>query len=185
MLRGRTMVVMSCLAASLMATAEVHATVVEAMSLEDMSRRADAIFIGRCVGVRAEWNLERTRIYTYVTLEVERYLKGEGEGRYTLRLLGGQVGPYRLVVPGVPRFAPGEDALVFSAGAAARVPTVLGWSLGKFTLSRDDSGERILKRDISSLMLANHRTDARALGAPPTRFRLSEVEARIARALNP
>jgi hypothetical protein len=52
-------------------------------------------------------------------------------------------------------------------------------SLGKFTIVADASGEKIVKRDISGLMLANHRTDARRPGDPVTRYRLSEVESRI------
>jgi hypothetical protein len=56
-------------------------------------------------------------------------------------------------------------------------------SLGKFTITADASGEKFVKRDISGLMLANHRTDARKPGDPIARFRLSEVESRIQEAV--
>lgn len=165
-------------------TRSAAAATVEAMTLEQMARRADAIFIGKAVGSRTEWNVERTRIYTYVTFEVERFLKGgAGEREMTIRLLGGRVGAFTSMVPGTPRFLEGEEVLLFCAGARARIPTVLGLSLGKFTLRRDAAGQRILKRDISGLMLRNYRTDSRPVGAPPTRYRLSEVEARIQAAL--
>ncbi|MGH9334128.1 MAG: hypothetical protein ACRD21_10305, partial [Vicinamibacteria bacterium] len=72
-----------------------------------------------------------------------------------------------------------EEVLLFSSGRGARIPTVLGLSLGKFTVVSDAAGEKIVKRDISSLMLANHRTDAREPGDPVTRYRLSEIESRI------
>ncbi len=153
---------------------------VVAMSLEQMSDRAQTIFLGRVTGTRADWNAERTRIYTYVTLDVSRYLKGGGDSRVeTVRVLGGQVGPYLASVPGSPQFAVGEEVLLFCAGGGARIPTVLGLSLGKFTIATDATGEKIVKRDISSLMLADHRTDARKPGDPITRYRLSEVESRI------
>jgi hypothetical protein len=162
----------------------VESATVEAMTLEDMADRADVIFVGKALGATADWNARRTRIYTYVTFEVEKYLKGGTGGRQmTIRLWGGQVGGMMAVVPGTPRFVPGEEVLLFCAGSRARVPTVLGLALGKFTLTRGSTGDTILKRDISGLILANYRTDSQPVGAPPTRYRLSEVESRIAAAL--
>ena len=162
----------------------VEAATVEAMTLDQMAQRAEAIFIGKVVGTRADFNAQRNRIYTYVTLEVERFLKGGGgEREMTIRMWGGQVGPYTSIVPGTPQFVDGEEVLLFCSGSRARVPMLLGLSLGKFSIARDDAGERILKRDISGLVLANYRTDSRPVGTPPTRYRLSEVEARIQSAL--
>ena len=164
--------------------AQAAASTVVAMTLEQMSERAETIFLGRVTGTCADWNAERTRIYTYVTLEVDRYLKGGSDSKVTtVRLLGGRVGPYLAMVPGTPRFDMGEEVLLFCAGGGARIPTVLGMSLGKFTIVADASGEKIVKRDISGLMLANHRTDTRKPGDPITRYRLSEVESRIQEAV--
>ena len=158
-----------------------EAGTVLAMNLEQMTDRADMIFVGRVVGQRAEWSADRTRIYTYVTFEVDRYLKGGAGGsrQTTVRLLGGRVGPYLAKVTGMPQFTEGEDVLLFCAGAAARMPTVLGMSLGKFTIATDGEGERIVRRDISTLMLANYRTDSRKPGDPVNRYLLADVEGRI------
>lgn len=153
---------------------------VRPMNLQQMTDRADMIFTGRVVGKRAEWNAERTRIYTYVTLEVERYLKGGNESHIaTIRLLGGQVGRYLARVPGAPSFAVGEDVLLFCAGDRARIPSVLGLSLGKFTITDNSNGERFIERDISTLMLANYSTASRKPGDPVRRYRLDDVAARI------
>ncbi len=161
-----------------------EAATVEPMTLDQMAQRAEAIFLGKVVAQRAEFNAQRNRIYTYVTLTVERFLKGgSGEREMTIRLWGGQVGPYTSIVPGTPQFLEGEEVLLFCSGSRARVPTLLGLSLGKFTLTRNDAGARILKRDISGLVLANYRTDSRPVGTPPTRYLLSEVETRIQTAL--
>lgn len=158
----------------------VEASTVVAMNLEQMTDRADLIFTGRVIGTRAEWNAQRTRIYTYVTFQVDRYLKGGSDAEVaTIRLLGGRVGPYIAVLPGTPQFGMGEDVLLFAAGSGARVPTVLGLSLGKFSITTDGSGERIAKRDISTLMLANYSTKSREPGDPVNRYRLAEMEARI------
>lgn len=157
-----------------------EAGTVRAMNLEQMTDRADMIFTGRVLGKRAEWNAERTRIYTYVTFEVDRYLKGGTESRVaTVRQLGGQVGRYLAQLPGTPQFTIGEDVLLFCAGQQARVPSVLGLSLGKFTITDSPSGDRYVKRDISTLMLANYSTASRRPGDPVRRYRLEEVIARV------
>ena len=185
MLHGKLLwVAAAILAATVVPWTQVEAATVEAMTLDEMSQRAEAIVVGRVMGSRAEWNAPRTRIYTYVTFEVERFLKGgAGDREITIRLWGGQVGGFTSLVPGTPQFVDGEEVLLFCSGSRARVPTVLGLSLGKFTITRDAAGEKILKRDISGLVLKNYRTDSRPLGAPPTRYRLSDVEARIQSAL--
>lgn len=158
-----------------------EAGTVRAMNLEQMTDRADMIFTGRVVGKRAEWNTERTRIYTYVTFEIETYLKGGNDSRVaTVRLLGGQVGRYLAHLPGTPQFGIGEEVLLFCAGDQARLPSVLGLSLGKFTITSSADGERILKRDISTLMLANYNTKSRQPGDPVRRYRLADVASRIA-----
>lgn len=158
-----------------------QAGTVLAMNLEQMTDRADMIFVGRVTGRRADWSADRTRIYTYVTFEVSRYLKGGASGsrQTTVRLLGGQVGPYLVRVPGMPQFSEGEEVLLFCTGAGARIPTVLGMSLGKFTITTDAAGERIVRRDISTLMLANYRSDSRKPGDPVHRYQLADVEGRI------
>jgi len=158
-----------------------EASTVRAMNLEQMTDRADMIFTGRVVSMRAEWNAERTRIYTYVTFEVDRYLKGGNDARVaTVRLLGGKVGRYVSHLPGTPQFGIGEEVLLFCAGQQARIPSVLGLSLGKFTISTTMDGERILRRDISTLMLANYNTKSRKPGDPVQRYRLADVAALIA-----
>lgn len=158
-----------------------EAGTVRAMNLEQMTERANMIFTGQVVGRRAEWNAERTRIYTYVTFEVDRYLKGGNDSRITtVRLIGGQVGRYLVRVPGAPQFTVGEDVLLFCAGEGARIPSVLGLSLGKFTITENSTGERFVKRDISTLMLANYSTASRKPGDPVKRYRLDDVASRIA-----
>jgi hypothetical protein len=176
---------MAIIVAVTTAWTDLEAATVEPMSMDEMAQRAEMIFVGRVIGSRADWNTQRTRIYTYVTFEVERFIKGGGGDRQiTIRLWGGRVGGFTAVVPGTPQFTSGEEVLLFCAGSRARIPTVLGLSLGKFTLKRDAAGEAVLKRDISGLVLANHRTDSRPVGTPPVRYRLSEVEARIRAALD-
>src|SRR5659263_321880 len=52
------------------------------MSVEDLTKEADVIVIGDIKEVESRWSLGRTPINTYVTLSVEKNIKG-GEGRET------------------------------------------------------------------------------------------------------
>lgn len=176
----RLMTLCAALAVAAGTRDEAHAGTVRALNLAQMTDRADMIFTGRVTGKRADWNADRTRIFTYVTFDVDTYIKGGAGARsVTIRLLGGQVGRYLAHLPGTPQFVIGEEVLLFCAGAGARMPSVLGLSLGKFTIATSSAGERILKRDISTLMLANYSTRSRKPGDPVRRYRLSDVTARI------
>jgi len=179
--RFPTLVLALALTLPLVFSSTSSAGTVVAMSLNQMIDRADSIFTGRVVGQRAEWNADRTKIHTFVTLEVEDYLKGGTGSRVTtVRLLGGRVGRYIAHLPGNPQFEVGEDVLLFCAGTQARIPSVLGLSLGKFRITADRSGERYIQRDISTLMRKGYSTASRRPGDPVNRYRLADVTERIA-----
>ena len=130
----------------------LEASEVRRLTLEQMAVRADQIFTGEVVGIKSQLNARRTGIHTFVTIEVDEYLKGGRRKLLTLRFLGGDAEGYRLVVPGSPVFHLGEEVLVFSDGGAGRIPTVLGMAAGKFTVVRDPAtGVRALRRSLAGL----------------------------------
>ena len=132
----------------------LEASTVRFLPLDQMAVRADQIFTGEVVGIASEVDARRTGIFTFVTIEVDEYLKGGRRGVLTLRFLGGEAQGYRLTVPGSPEFHLGEEVLVFTDGGAGRIPTVLGMAAGKFRLQRDPvSGERLLERSLDGLNL--------------------------------
>ena len=131
-----------------------EASTVRFLPLDQMAVRANQIFTGEVIGIASQVNARRTGIFTFVTIEVDEYLKGGRRSVLTLRFLGGEAEGYRLTVPGSPEFHLGEEVLVFSDGGAGRIPTVLGMAAGKFTLQRDPvTGERVLERSLEGLNL--------------------------------
>ena len=132
----------------------LEASTVRFLPLDRMAVRADQIFTGEVVGIASQMNARRTGIFTFVTIEVDEYLKGGRRRVLTLRFLGGEAEGYRLTVPGSPEFHLGEEVLVFSDGGAGRIPTVLGMAAGKFTLQPDPvTGEHRLERSLDGLHL--------------------------------
>ena len=150
-------------------TGGLEASTVRRLTLDEMAVRADQIFTGEVVGITSQLNARRTGIYTFVTIEVDEYLKGGRRNLLTLRFLGGEAEGYRLVVPGSPVFHLGEEVLVFSDGGAGRIPTVLGMAAGKFTVGRDPAtGNRVLERSLTGLTFKDPRGVPPASGAAPS-----------------
>jgi hypothetical protein len=119
---------------AVVAAAGVEATVLVPMDLGELSRTARTIARGRVVEVEGRWADDRRRIETVVTLAVESSLKGTPHATLQFRVPGGQMGRYRSIVVGAPRFAEGQRVIVFLSAAAPDLPSVLGLSQGVYRI---------------------------------------------------
>jgi hypothetical protein len=121
------------------------ASQVRPINLEEMTQRADRIFSGRCIGVRAEVDPGLGQVVTYVTFMAQRTVKGSAQGKVTIRLLGDQIeddGPGR-GIEGVPRFRAGEEVVLFLYGDSGRgLTSPVGLGQGKFVVFKDKHGKR-------------------------------------------
>ncbi len=113
------------------------ATLVLALDLPTLVARADAIAVVDVAGVRSAWSAERRQILTTVDLVVVESWKGGASpsSHLTVVQMGGSVGDLVVTVDGMPRFSPGERALVFLRGQPDRAG-VVGMSQGKRSLRR-------------------------------------------------
>jgi hypothetical protein len=127
--------------------APARASLILALDLPAMVARADRIAVVDVRGVRSFWNDRHDRIVTAVELSVVDGWKGDaGPGtRLTVLQPGGTVGDITTTVDGMPRFVPGERALVFLHGARDR-ETVVGLTQGKRPLHRDPHSGRWMVR---------------------------------------
>ncbi len=119
------------------------ATLILALDLPAMIGRADRIAVVDVVSATPGWNERHDRISTTIELTVVDCWKGNlaAGDRLTLRQPGGTVGDITTTVDGMPRFTPGERALVFLRGPADRA-TVVGLTQGKRPVRRDPSSGR-------------------------------------------
>ena len=83
------------------------------LSPKELHGYAERIVRGKISSVRSEWNPDRTFIFTYATVAVERYHKGSGPAAFEIRVPGGKVGSYSITADSMPRFEQGDDVLVF------------------------------------------------------------------------
>lgn len=150
-----------------------EATIAKAMKFDDKVENAAAIVMGRVVAQRSEWDAARNWILTYSTFQIEKTLKGMPAQQITIVTPGGQVGDIAQDVVGVPRFAEGEEHVVFVRNSQAG-PTVLYLDQGAYRVEKNDRGDRIVTPLVSSAVLVDSQ---RGIAVAPERPRaLSEFE---------
>jgi hypothetical protein len=162
-----TIIVCSWFAASVQATSILPA------DLEELSHDAVAIVVGRVAAVDARWTQGRRGIETVVTLEAETYLKG-GLGQSVQFIVpGGELGRFRNVIVGAPRFAAGEHVVVFLGARGPSIPFVLGFNQGLYRVVAEGREEFVTPPPLSP---AN--APARVVRGDPSRrpMRLREFE---------
>ncbi len=146
----RALAALALVAAS---SAAIHpparATTLKRMSLADLSRAAHTVVRARCVINSTRW--DAGEIWTFTTFEVEETWKGSAPAQITVRLLGGSARNFTSTVSGVPRFAPGEDLILFLERTPAQDFSVVSWMQGTFRIGRSRAtGEEIVTQDTAA-----------------------------------
>ncbi len=123
----------------------VSAIVVRPLTFEQLVGESTAIVYGRVSDVRGQWTADRQGIDSLVTLDSIEYFKGTLGGNLTVRVPGGQVGRLVHVLPGAPRFAPGDIVVLFLKASGPALPIVTGTTQGVFRVTADPrTGERLV-----------------------------------------
>lgn len=116
-------------------TVNVFGTV-KKISLEEKTKKASLIVIGIVKHSQSQWEeLDGgKKIFTYVHIDVEKYIKGSGEKLIEIKVPGGKVGEITEGVPDAPHFTLGEMVILFLKPKFFRV---VGWHQGKYTIKDD------------------------------------------------
>ena len=113
----------------------VLATTLKRMSVADLSRAAHTVVRARCIANSTRW--DAGEIWTFTTFDVEETWKGSAAAQITVRLLGGKAGSLTSTVSGVPRFAPGEELVLFLELTPAQDFSIVSWMQGTFRIGHD------------------------------------------------
>ena len=136
-----------------------EATTVSAMSDRALAETADVIVVGRCTSVRSAW--EGRTLVTFATIEVSESIKGGQRSTVTVTLPGGidarRKFPVSMTYAGPPQIATGEEVFLFlgRGGISPETLSVLGFSQGKFSIVSDETGERVVSRNLSAVTLTS------------------------------
>ena len=122
-----------------------RASLVLALDLPTMVTRAERVAVVDVVSVKSDWDARHEQILSTVDLIVVESWKGGDAPASHLTIVqpGGTVGDLTQTVHGMSRFVPGERAVVFLAGTAARA-SVVGMAQGKRLVRRDAASGRML-----------------------------------------
>jgi len=105
---------------------------------------------------------------------------GSAPSRITVKLLGGATPQFTSRVSGVPRFAPGEDVILFLAQNTRGEFSIVSWQQGTFCIAHDKhSGEERVTQDTATFETfdpATHRFGADGIRRLP----LGDFRARVA-----
>jgi hypothetical protein len=146
-----------------------RATTLKRMSVPDLSRAAHVVVRARSVTSSTRW--DAGEIWTFSTFDVEETWKGFAPAQITVRLLGGSAGNFTSTVSGVPRFAPGEELILFLERTPAQDFSIVSWMQGTFRIAHNrTTGEEIITQDTAAFPVfdpASHNFETTAIRKMP------------------
>ena len=158
-----------------------QATTIARMSVSELTRQSSYIARVRCVSATSMADLNL--VWTLNTFEVTEAWKGNPPSRFTVRLPGGDAAGIRVRVEGAPRFAVGEEAVLFLSDDRGRQMNILSWMQGTFRVRKDSrTGIEQAIQDTSGLQVLDARSGVRADGGR-NRITLAALRAAVTRAL--
>lgn len=123
----------------------VAATTIVPLYLDEIVSHASVAFQGTVIGNRVELDPSTGLIVTYTKFRVDDALKGNPGAEHEIKQVGGAIegeAP-RLQIRGVPKFALGEEHVLFLAGkSAAGFSSPIGLSQGRFRVDRGNGHVR-------------------------------------------
>lgn len=148
---------------SFITLSNAYGTVLRKMGAKELTNRSNVVVVGKVKSIRTQWSDDGTKIYTYITVSVEKCVKGNlpPSSEITIKQLGGEVGGIGLKVVGAPEYGEGEDVLTFLEGNESNYFQCVGMTQGKYTIKTDDvTKKKILIREIDRF--DGRRSDLRA-----------------------
>lgn len=115
----------------------LSALTVKPLSFTELVQESSVIVHGRVTDVRGQWTVDRRGIESLVTVEVAGYLKGGSGEEMSVRVPGGEAGGYVNIIPGAPRFVPGDRVVLFLKSSGPSIPVITGTSQGVYRLTID------------------------------------------------
>lgn len=150
------------------------------LELEDLVGQCDQALEGRVERVRVLESAPK-RIETELTLRVARRFWGEGPAELVVRVPGGVLPDGRgLVLTGMPRFAEGEELILFLSSESRRgLRLPVGLAQGRLCVERRPDGSRSLVREAQDLELVDPQNGRRTTAPARARLDYAQSIARI------
>jgi hypothetical protein len=177
MVPKRLLLVVCLLAAPLTA----FATVVMALSMEELTAMAPIVVHGRVERSVANWTPDKRGIWTWTEVSVREALKGPKVETVLVKQPGGVLQGIGQRVSGTAHFEAGEEVVLFLEPAVdeRNAYVVLAMAAGKVTLE-GTLGPKVARRNVAGLSFA-HRGGRGVFGPVAERETLGTAEAFLER----
>jgi len=131
-------------------SARASATTVVAKDFAALCTEADLIFVGTVTSVESRWaDASQAAIETLVTFDTPTWLRGMPRPSVTLRFAGGEMDGLREEIAGVPRFALGEQRVIF-AHEGRFVSPIVGFDQGAMRVVGGPDGAIVVGMEATS-----------------------------------
>ena len=124
-----------------------RATTVIPPSFDDLVDKAEVIFHGNVTDVKSQWVGEGSERYivSYVTFAVKDAVKGTPGEKYTLRMFGGEIDGEGMAVADAPKFAVGDEDILFVENNGSQVVPLVGIMFGRYHVRKDQMGRELVR----------------------------------------
>ena len=144
---------------SLLLPERLGATTVRQVSLPQMIRAADRIFVGKVVAVESRRD-EHGLPATYVTFAVTETIKGPPGKQVTIKQIGGRPGTLP-AIPGLPTYTVGEVVLLFlHRDSQYGFTSPVGLHQGKWKVVETTPGKKFLEANLHGSFAGQGRSGA-------------------------
>ncbi|MBA3915776.1 MAG: hypothetical protein H0X25_18370 [Acidobacteriales bacterium] len=154
-------------------------------SVEKLTSMSSQIVEGTAAQSFSQWNPQHTLIYTYTRFTISRTLKGTAVPQVMVRQIGGSAAGYTQRVAGIRHWRVGDQALLFlRPSPEPGVMSVTDLMQGNFLMGKNSSGDILVSNGVagvSSIQPGAHEAQI----YQGSSMRLPEIEARIAKAVQP
>jgi hypothetical protein len=124
----------------------------KSISTDELVKRADVVVLGKVTKLKSEWNKDKSRILTLVSVEVDQVLKGQGsEKEVAITTLGGEIDGVGEIYSHSARFRSNEEVVVFAEKGPQNQLRVAGGEQGKFTVKPSETDR--MGRTVNSVPL--------------------------------
>lgn len=113
-----------------------HSSMVLAMDLAELAKRAETIVVAEVVSVASSWEPQQRTVVSRIDLSVAERWKGAAVRKMTVVQVGGEANGVVVTIHGAPTFTIGERAVLFLTGPATSA-AVVGMGQGKRPLRFD------------------------------------------------
>ena len=156
------------------------ASTAQKLDLGGLFERADLVVHGRVQSARVQLDV-RARPETEYELTLFSSFWGPASQSLVFRMPGGTLPDGSgMLVPGLPRLAPGEELLLFlTAESKTGQRLTVGLAQGKFEVLRDEHGAARLSREACDLTLVDPAGKQLAAGGEPSALDFAATSARL------